>query len=328
MRTPSSALPAWPYGLVDGFGKPLPLPLPFFTAARLAAGFLALSLTTVLLAFLADFFAVGLALALLFLRVAIVVSSASRFCSRRLLLLQRALRVEVADAAALAAGGRVEHRVDQRRLARIHGGIDGAAQLVGRRRIDADAAERLDHLVVAGALDEHGRRRIGARLVDVGAAINAVIVEDDDAHRQPVPADGLDLHAGEAEGAVAFDRQHRLSGLDRGADRVAHADAHDAPGADVDALARLVDVDDAAGEVERIGALVDEDRVRPLLDDGAQHAELPVIVHRRVVVHQPRRHLGDVVVALRRDGLDPVRRRRLPGAHAGQQRGDAGADVA
>src|SRR5260221_14775936 len=37
-----------------------------------------------------------------------------------LLLLQRALRVEVADAAALAAGGRVDHRVDQRRLAGVH----------------------------------------------------------------------------------------------------------------------------------------------------------------------------------------------------------------
>ena len=33
-------------------------------------------------------------------------------------------------------------------------------KLVGRRRVDADAAERLDHLVVARALDEDGRRRI------------------------------------------------------------------------------------------------------------------------------------------------------------------------
>ncbi len=54
-----------------------------------------------------------------------------------------------------------------------------------------------------------------------------------------------------------------------------------------------------------------------------------MIVHRRVVVHQPRRHLGDIVVALRLDGADPVGRRRGPGAaHGLEQRRDAGADVA
>src|SRR3954463_10774240 len=46
----------------------------------------------------------------------------------RLLLLQRALRIEVADAAALTAGGRVDHRVDERRLARVHRRVDGALQ--------------------------------------------------------------------------------------------------------------------------------------------------------------------------------------------------------
>ncbi len=100
---------------------------------------------------------------------------------------------------------------------------------------------------------------------------------------------------------VAFDREHRLAGLDRGRDGIAHADAHDAPGADIDALARLIHVDDAAREVERVGAFVDQHRVRPLLDDRAQHAERAVVVHRHVVVHQARRHLGDVLVALRLD---------------------------
>ena len=94
-------------------------------------------------------------------------------------------------------------------------------------------------------------------------------------------------------------------------------------------LARLVHVDDAAGEVERVGAFVDEDGVGPLLDDGAEHAERAVIIHRRVVVHQPRRHLGDVLVALLGDRAHPVGRRRGPvAAHALEQRGDAGADVA
>ena len=38
--------------------------------------------------------------------------------------------------------------------------FDGALQLVGRRRIHADASERLDHLVVARAFDEDGDRRV------------------------------------------------------------------------------------------------------------------------------------------------------------------------
>src|SRR4029078_2632952 len=115
-----------------------------------------------------------------------------------LLLLQNALRIEVADAAALRARGRVDHRVDQRRLARVHRRVDGLLQLVGRGGIHADAAEGFHHLVVARALHEHGGRRIGVGAVDIGAAIDAVIVEYDDADRKVVAADGLDLHAGEA----------------------------------------------------------------------------------------------------------------------------------
>src|SRR6201999_4361436 len=176
----------------------------------------------------------------------------------------------------------------------------------------ADAADGFDLLVVARALHEYRGGRIRTRRVDVGAAIDAVIVEDDDADRKVVAADRLYLHAGETKRAVAFDREHRLAGLDRCGDRIAHADAHHAPGADVEALAWLMHVDDTAGEVERVGAFVDEDGVGPLLDDGAEHAERAVIVHRRLIVHQPRRHLGDVFLALGADGLGPVRRRRGP----------------
>src|SRR5687768_3086117 len=165
-------------------------------------------------------------------------------CSSPLLLAKRALRIEVADAAAFASGRGIEHRVDQRRLAGVHRLVDGALQLIGRRCVDADAAESFHHLVVPRALDEHGRRWIRTHLVDVGAAINAVVVEDDDADRQLVPADRLDLHAGEAEGRVAFDCEDRLAGFDGRSDGVAHADAHNAPGADVNTLARLIDVDD------------------------------------------------------------------------------------
>src|SRR5438876_6820135 len=59
MRTPSSALPAWPYGLVDGLGRPFAE-----AAARLAAtfaGFFDLSFTTFLPA---GFFAAGFCRAL------------------------------------------------------------------------------------------------------------------------------------------------------------------------------------------------------------------------------------------------------------------------
>ena len=88
-------------------------------------------------------------------------------------------------------------------------------------------------------------------------------------------------------------------------------------------------VDRAARQVERVGAFVDEDRIRPLFDDGAQGAERAVEVHGRSGAHQPRRHLGDVFLAFRLDGVDPLRRRRRPlAAHAVEQRRDAGADVA
>src|SRR5207248_7590199 len=86
----------------------------------------------------------------------------SEILSRRrrtlvLLLPKRALRVEVADAAALAAGSRVDHGVDEGRLPRVHRLVHGALQLVGRRRVDADAAKRFHHLVVAGPRYEDGR---------------------------------------------------------------------------------------------------------------------------------------------------------------------------
>src|SRR5216684_5545757 len=98
----------------------------------------------------------------------------------RLFLLQNALRIEIADAPALGAGRRVDHGVDQGRLARIHRRVDGALQFIRRGRVDADAAERLHHLVVARSLDEDSRRYIGAAgRIDVGSAIDAVIVEDD-----------------------------------------------------------------------------------------------------------------------------------------------------
>src|SRR5206468_12820648 len=164
---PSSALPSWPQGFFEIFGA---------LATSFSAGFLAalaLSLRLAFFSFLSFFFAIVVPL----------------------FLLDLALRIEIADAAAFAARSRIDHRVDESRLAGVHRRVDGALQLIGRGGVDTGAAERLDHLVVARALDEHRRRRVVTGLVDVGAAIDAVVVENDNADREVVAADRLDLHA-------------------------------------------------------------------------------------------------------------------------------------
>src|SRR6202521_1311318 len=317
MRTPSSALPAAPHGFVEGRGRPL----------ADAAVFPGASFTT----FLADFFPAALVLDLLFLRVTIVVPlDESSIDSADLFLANHALRVEVADAAALGAGRRVDYGVDKRRLTGVHRLVHGATQLIGRCHMGANAAECFRNLVVARVFNEDGCRSVRtASRIDVGSAVDAVVVEDNDAYRQLVPADRFHFHAAETKGAVAFHREHGFAGLHGGCDGKAHADAHDAPGADVQAFARLIHVDDAAREIERVGAFVDQDGIRPLFDDGPQCAERAVVVHRRAILHQPRRHLGDVFFPFRIDGADPVRLRGRPLAgHALEKRGYAGADVA
>src|SRR3984885_248989 len=103
------------------------------------------------------------------------------------LLRQSAARVEIANIATLASRRRVDHRVDECGLAGVHSRVDGALEFIWRRRIDANAAETLDHPVVAGAFDERGRGCIGAAAqIDTIAAIDAVVVEHDNADRQGV----------------------------------------------------------------------------------------------------------------------------------------------
>src|SRR6476660_4739642 len=116
MRTPSSALPASPKGFVLGRGRPLPFCLTtgFFAtlatlsfatgfAERFGAAFFAAGAARPLAAF--TFFAIR------YLPDSSLFDFASRGASG-LFLAQHALRVEVADAAALAARRRVDHRVD------------------------------------------------------------------------------------------------------------------------------------------------------------------------------------------------------------------------
>ena len=65
--------------------------------------------------------------------------------------------VEIADAAAFAAGGRVDNGVDERRLAGVHRRVHGAAELVRCGRVHAHAAEAIVRVVKAGCTQvEHG----------------------------------------------------------------------------------------------------------------------------------------------------------------------------
>src|SRR5262249_61011811 len=55
-----------------------------------------------------------------------------------LFLPQHALRIEITDAAALAAGSRIDDRIDRRRLAVIHRRCDGALGFVREGSVGAD----------------------------------------------------------------------------------------------------------------------------------------------------------------------------------------------
>src|SRR5204862_4519388 len=122
MRMPSSALPSLPKGLLDGLGRALPLVfgLTGAFAFSFGAGLREASFTTLREA------------ALLFVRAGffLAISLSSKL---GLFLAKHALRIEVADASALAAGRRVDHRIDEGGLAAIHGLVHGALQLVGCR---------------------------------------------------------------------------------------------------------------------------------------------------------------------------------------------------
>ena len=106
---------------------------------------------------------------------------------------------------------------------------------------EALAAEGLHHLVVAGAVDQRVRLHVEHRVFrDLRhARADAAIVEHDDLDREVVAAERLHLHAGEADRRVARDLDDRPVGMhDAGGDGEAHADAHRAVAAGVEAGAR------------------------------------------------------------------------------------------
>src|SRR6186713_104137 len=101
MRTPSSALPAWPNGLLDGFGCPLPFDF--------AAAFFATCFAAFLAGFAAFFCFLAIACLPIFLPLIPAQAGIQRINSGSPLsrgragasfLLQLALRVEIAHAAA------------------------------------------------------------------------------------------------------------------------------------------------------------------------------------------------------------------------------------
>src|SRR3989442_16039251 len=106
------------------------------------------------------------------------------------------------------------------------------------------------------------------------------MVEGDGRDRQLIAGDGPDLNAAKAEGAVPFDGHDRLAADDGRADGVAHADAHNAPGAAIEAFARHAHVDDVAGDVQRVCPLVDEIDVRFIGEHAFDDAEGTVEIHR------------------------------------------------
>src|ERR1700686_1329178 len=60
------------------------------------------------------------------------ITSSSTACPKTFLFLAKhALRVEVADTAALAARSRVDHRVDEGGFGRVHGRVDGPLRCLG-----------------------------------------------------------------------------------------------------------------------------------------------------------------------------------------------------
>jgi hypothetical protein len=140
------------------------------------------------------------------------------------------LRIEIADVTALGPDPRIDRAIDQRRPARSQRFGESIREALRIGGVVAVAAECPDQLLVVRVLHQHGRSGVGVTAaVDVIAPIDAAIIEDDGDDRQPIPADGFDLHSAEPESAVTFDRHDGFAAGDGGGNRKAHADAHYPP---------------------------------------------------------------------------------------------------
>src|SRR6516164_1522587 len=205
---------------------------------------------------------------------------------------------------ALGAGCRVDHAVDQRRAL----GCERSLQCLGQARlvlrVVSNAAERLDHFVVAGVRLQAGRGWWKqTRLV---AAINPAVIEDHNDDRKSVAADSLDLHTAEAEGAVTLDSYDGLAAYGSGGNGIAHADAHHAPGTDIEAPARLPHVNNVAREVECVGPFVDDINVPLVGKHITNRAERDREIHGMRIGAQLSRHAMLVLLLVLLERLDPL----------------------
>src|SRR5438132_2359932 len=267
--------------------------------------------------------------------------TASAICSRiasasedasstsSLLLWNTALRVEIADVAPLRPRGRIDRAIDQAWFPRSEPLGERLREPLRFGGIVTDTAEGFDHLFVARFFHQDRWRGVGATTtVDVVAAIDAAVVEDDGDDRQLIAADGFDLHAAEAEGAVTYDGHDRLAADDGRADGVAHADAHHAPGAAIEAFARYAHVDDVAGDVQRVCPLVDEIDVRFIGEHAFDDAEGTVEIHRVGVGGEVGRHAVSVVLLVLGEVIEPCGTRAdLAGLEPGQQGRNGSGDI-
>ena len=71
---------------------------------------------------------------------------------------------------------------------------------------------------------------------------------------------------------------------------------HHAPSANIKPFARLVNIDDATRKIQGIGPFIDQDRVRPFLDNGPQRAKRTVEIHWYSVAFQLGGHFFKVCV--------------------------------
>src|SRR6266850_2402371 len=129
-----------------------------------------------------------------------------------------------------------------------------------------------------------------AAAIDIVAPIDSAVVEDDGDDGQAIAANGSDLHAVEAEGAVTFDGDDWLAADHRRADRVAHTDSHHAPGPAIKALARHAHVDHVAADVQGICPLVHDIDLRLVREDAVDGAERAEEIHRVGIGGETGRH--------------------------------------
>src|SRR5208283_1149365 len=108
--------------------------------------------------------------------------------------------------AALRPRIRIDCAIDQGRFPRSQGIGESLREPLRIEGVVTDAAKSFNQLFVLRLLHQDGRSGVGATsAVNVVAAIDSTVVEDDGDDRQVIAANGFDLHSAEAKGAVAFD---------------------------------------------------------------------------------------------------------------------------